>query len=236
MLCLALLPTALPGLGRRRWVVAAAVPLFLGLYLFNPFFLPHYAVPLAAPMAFLVAAGIHVVGGAPRSARLRRVAGASLTLGLVILCLRSLPELKSEAELPANGRPLDEAYTLPTVSLAEGLLRQEIRAPAVLLVRYRVGMSPDDEPVYNSDVAWPDDAPIVRRTTWARETRSCSATTGTGNRPGGFTCSTAATTHYTIWGRPSRPCARGAERTTRPAGAEVRAVNAVNSAVRPSDE
>jgi hypothetical protein len=161
-LLLVLLPVALPALGRRRWVVAAALPLFLALYLFNPFFLAHYAVPLAGPAAFLVAAGAHVAATAPASARLRKMAASALTLGVVVLCVRSLPEFKTENESPPNGRALDEAYDFPTVSLAEGPLRQEIKTPAVLLFRYHPGLSPHDEPVYNSDVAWPDDAPIVR--------------------------------------------------------------------------
>src|SRR5258708_33657281 len=47
-----------------RWVIVAAIPLFLLLYSFNPFFLFHYAIPLAAAAAFCV-----VLGAGPTSGR-----------------------------------------------------------------------------------------------------------------------------------------------------------------------
>jgi hypothetical protein len=150
----------------RRWVLAAPIPLFFGLYLFNPFFLPHYPIPLVAPLAFLAALGIHVIltwarGDPPNASpkptaafRWRNMATAALLAAFVVLCVRSLHELNPDIS--------DEAYALPTVTLAQGPLREAVHAPAVILFRYRPGLSPDDEPVYNSDVAWPDDAAVVR--------------------------------------------------------------------------
>jgi 4-amino-4-deoxy-L-arabinose transferase-like glycosyltransferase len=161
---LLLLPVGLVGLNRQRWVVAASIPLFFALYLFNPFYLPHYPVPLIAPLAFLAAVGVHgvltwarepVASPMPANGlRWRNMAASSLLLGCAALCVGSLPEL--------NPAISDEAYALPTVTLAEGPLRDAVQAPAVILFRYRPGLSPDDEPVYNSDVVWPDDAPIIR--------------------------------------------------------------------------
>src|SRR5205814_8613414 len=34
--------------------------------------------------------------------------------------------------------------------------------PAIVLYHFSPQDVPDDEPVYNDDVAWPDDAPIIR--------------------------------------------------------------------------
>ncbi len=151
---------------KQRWVVAATIPLFFGLYLLNPFYLAHYPVPVAAPLAFLAALGLHVIltwlrGDHPDdpsartiASRWRNIPTASLLAVFVVLCVRSLPELNSSIS--------DEPYPLPTVTLAQGQLREAVRAPAVILFRYRVGLSPDDEPVYNSDVVWPDNAAVIR--------------------------------------------------------------------------
>jgi hypothetical protein len=38
----------------------------------------------------------------------------------------------------------------------------QVAAPAVVLFRYAHGSPIIEEPVYNSDVVWPDDAPIIR--------------------------------------------------------------------------
>ena len=40
--------------------------------------------------------------------------------------------------------------------------RSRSAEPAVILFRYHPGMNFFEEPVYNTDVAWPDDAPIIR--------------------------------------------------------------------------
>src|SRR5207248_280056 len=71
------LPVALLALGnRRRWVVGAAVPLFVGLYLLNPFYLHHYVVPLAPAAALLAVVGVTTTAAAAPSPRLRRGLGA----------------------------------------------------------------------------------------------------------------------------------------------------------------
>jgi hypothetical protein len=43
----------------------------------------------------------------------------------------------------------------------EGSLKT-VQQPAVVLFRFAPGSSVDEEPVYNTGVAWPDDAPIIR--------------------------------------------------------------------------
>jgi hypothetical protein len=37
-----------------------------------------------------------------------------------------------------------------------------VRTPAVVLFTYQPGSPIPEEPVYNTDVAWPDNAPIIR--------------------------------------------------------------------------
>jgi hypothetical protein len=37
-----------------------------------------------------------------------------------------------------------------------------VQPPAVVLFRFGPRANPQEEPVYNSGVAWPDDAPVIR--------------------------------------------------------------------------
>ena len=154
-LLLALVPMGLPGmLRRRRWVLGAAAPLFFGLYLLNPYYLPHYTVPMVPALAMWVAAAGRGLEEATSSDGLRRFVTAWLAPATVVLCAGRLPELNSAVR--------DEWIDLPTVRMAHDTLPQAVQRPAVVLFKFRPGNSPHDEPVYNDDVAWPDDASIVR--------------------------------------------------------------------------
>jgi len=134
---------------RRRWVVLSAAPLFVTIYLFNPFFLAHYSVPLVPVMAFAVALGVNV---------LERGHNAFLTLMILAVCIASLPEFRHDihdGSVPA----------LPLMRLAHDQLAVAVHTPAVVLFRFHPSDDPAEaveEPVYNDDVIWPDDAPIIR--------------------------------------------------------------------------
>jgi hypothetical protein len=65
----------------------------------------------------------------------------------------SLPQL--------NAHVSDEPYRTPFLDYTQRVLAQ-IRAPAVVLFRFSPGCNVHEEPVYNTDVIWPDDAPIIR--------------------------------------------------------------------------
>ena len=57
----------------------------------------------------------------------------------------------------------DETFISPFMRAAKVDLptAADLRRPAVVLFTYRTGDPVDAEPVYNTDVAWPDDAPVI---------------------------------------------------------------------------
>jgi hypothetical protein len=75
-------------------------------------------------------------------------------LAAVLLALRALPEVDRNVS--------DARFRAGDVMYAAGPMRAAVRPPAVVLFQYAPGCDAHDEPVYNTDVLWPDDAPIVR--------------------------------------------------------------------------
>jgi hypothetical protein len=136
---------------RGRWVFFAAAPLFLLLYQLNPFFLPHYVMPLTAALAGCAAMGVRAAQDAwPRR---RGFIGVFLVQGVAFVALASLPEL--------NPKVRDAFIPMPLLGRVQDVVA-EIHEPAVVLFRFQIGSDIQEEPVYNWDVAWPDDAPIIR--------------------------------------------------------------------------
>ena len=157
----ALLPVGLLAVfaDRRRWAVAGAIPLFLLVYFFNTFFLEHYALVIAPAALLLVVLGIRRLAAAwPRRATSVR---AGLSVGLATVAVLSLPEFN--AFWGHDHRTGDETMTAPLMSMAKVGVRHatDFRQPAVILFTYRHGDPIVQEPVYNTDSAWPDDAPII---------------------------------------------------------------------------
>ncbi len=149
---LVLLPIGLLGvMARRRWVMALAIPLFIGLYVLYPPFLTHYAL-LAAPAALLL-----VVTGAgyvtETFGRRQGKAEAVLAAALLGLVLTSLSEL--------NPWLRDPNMDAPVLADVERKL-SEISRPSVVLFHFDPANDPNEEPVYNVDVPWPDDARVIR--------------------------------------------------------------------------
>jgi hypothetical protein len=159
-----MLPLAAVGLlnltDRRRWPLLATLPLFVLLYFFYTIFLEHYAIAVIPAVIVLCLLGIQLLADAwPRFA-------TEITSGLVVLiflaCITSLWEVNRW--LAPNHRVEDETFhsaalrdlheTIPTAS--------DLQKPAVILFRYHPGTNFFEEPVYNTDVAWPDNAPIIR--------------------------------------------------------------------------
>ena len=154
------LPAGLLGLltiGRR--VLAATLPIFIAVYMLNPFFLEHYSIVVASAMILLVLLGCEAAASAWPAIG----AKARPTLWAIVLTLSftSLPELYRL--MPSRGLPPgDELMDSPLLSLVNIELPLKLQKPAVVLFRqssreihYFI------EPVYNTDVAWPDDAPII---------------------------------------------------------------------------
>jgi hypothetical protein len=137
---------------RWRWVLLAQIPVFFILYALNPFFLFHYAVPMLAATAFAAVVGARVVAESVPATRANLVA-AFLTTALLLLACSALPGL--------NPGVRDSAPSTPLLVRVEQSLKS-IREPAVVLFRFAPGSSVDEEPVYNTTAAWPDDAQIIR--------------------------------------------------------------------------
>lgn len=137
----------------RCLVVCVPLVLFLGGYVLYPFFLSHYAISVAPGIILMI------LLGATMTIRAWPPFRAPLTLGLLAVSIAALPEFHPDR--------LD-AHSWPTTWFNYEQLPREVIAPALVLYRYVPGVYADgtgnyhDEPVYNVDVAWPDDAPIIR--------------------------------------------------------------------------
>jgi hypothetical protein len=157
---LLLVPVGLLGLGKdsRRWALAATFALFLLLYFNYAWFLEHYAVPFVPAVAMTVAIAPSVL-----RERLPRIGNWAYLAGILlvaIISLSMLPEL--------NSKVTDETFRSPMMRVLHDRVDGSDLAPAVILFRYHPELPQEGinsyniEPVYNTDVAWPDDAPIIR--------------------------------------------------------------------------
>jgi hypothetical protein len=144
------LPVGLIGLRRDpiRWGTWAAALLLPLAYAFYPSYLKHYGVPAAIAFLLLALTGAEV---------LRRTfprLSAPLVLFIAVLCVCSLPEL--------SRRP-DHFAHAPYLADINAKLSQLDHVPAVVLFKYESKRTDvHEEPVYNIDTAWPDDAPVIR--------------------------------------------------------------------------
>ena len=153
-----LLPAGLLALNDpRRLVVCAPAPLFIAGYMFYPLFLNHYCVTVMPGMIFCMLLGIVAIGNAwPKH---RALITTTLSLIVLGLAVTSLPEF--------HMHEYDDS-TWPVTTFNYDTLPAQVQTPALVLYRYwtqeDVGTERNfnDEPVYNLDVAWPDDAPIIR--------------------------------------------------------------------------
>ena len=152
-----------PGVNPSAWfdisaarVVVGIVPLFLVVYYLNTFFLEHYAILIAPAMLLLTVIGIHAVAAAWPTSRVR----SALSAAMLATCVLILPEYNV---LSPGHKTGDETVSSPFMVMAKQQLPQadDLKKPAILLFTYRFGDPLIDEPVYNSDVAWPDDAAVI---------------------------------------------------------------------------
>lgn len=138
---------------RGQWAILAAIPIFFALYLLNPIYLMHYAVPLSAAMALAVVLGARSVEWTIPFPAARRFAGSFLTASIVLLSIASLPQF--------NRHVTDEPYGTPLLDHVEKTLAR-VPAPAVVFFHFAPGCNVQEEPVYNLAMPQPDDAPIIR--------------------------------------------------------------------------
>lgn len=152
-----LLVTVPAGIGltlRRRgaWVLASVPLFFLAMYLFNPLFVSHYPLTVAPCVA------LWIVAGAAAWSR-RTGPSAWLAVAIAAVCIAALPEVNPAIHDAADPMPLLEVVEDELGSTSTSMT---IDGPSVVLFRFDPRTSVHEEPVYNSTVAWPDDAPIIR--------------------------------------------------------------------------
>jgi hypothetical protein len=137
-----------------RRVLWATLPLFFLAYVPHTFFLEHYSVAFAPAVLLGVVLGFRALQETwPRR---RDAIVSSSTMVVVVLSLSSLYELNRSVD--------DETFRSPMLKFVNEQLPYlaQVQRPAVVLFRWAEGENPIEEPVYNCDVAWPDEAPIVR--------------------------------------------------------------------------
>jgi hypothetical protein len=152
-LLIALLPVGLLGLReRRRWVVWLALPLFVLVYANYTFFLSHYALAIAPAVILNLLAGVEVVrrtwpGVSP-------LIGWTMTAVIAALALSALPEVNSSRR--------DQWFDAPLLRGVDKALAGIEHRPAIVLFKYDPERMIHEEPVFNTQTAWPDDAAVVR--------------------------------------------------------------------------
>jgi hypothetical protein len=135
--------------------------MFLLVYSGYSFILGHYIIITFAATILMTLLPIRFFTDTfPRQAGLFRT-----MLGLAIVVLAG-------ANLPQTDRIVhDQYFETPELEQIDARLRHNVSPPAVVMFHFninalidgkRVTDDPHEEPVFNTDVAWPDDAPIIR--------------------------------------------------------------------------
>jgi hypothetical protein len=151
---LILIPLGVLGLtARRRIALAAVLPIFVGFYVLNPFFLEHYAIPLIGSIALLVVLGVRNISNAIPTLRF------AISAMVIATCVTSLWEVNQLIERNSAKRVSDEVLSSGLLRKAHDTLAGE---RAIVLFKFDPKGNWKAEPVYNTDVAWPDDAEVIR--------------------------------------------------------------------------
>jgi len=135
--------------------------LFLIFYACFTYLLRHYLVVVAPAVILGVLLGVHAI--CDSCPRLRPWLVTLLSGMIVMFSLHAMPPLHRVAD--------DDPYDFPAI-IFNSRLALMVRMPALVLYHYdpnevvRYNSQPTsashEEPVYNVDVAWPDDAPVIR--------------------------------------------------------------------------
>ena len=151
---LLLLPLSIGALCRiDRRVIWAMLPIYIAFYAVFAYLLPVYCVVIAPIVIAWVLMGKAFIERIARGRRDWVVAAMSLVI--IVLSIAALPEIDHQV--------LDDGFLTPTMAFSYiELPRHVAEGRAVVLFRYHKGDNTNEEPVYNVDVAWPDDAQIIR--------------------------------------------------------------------------
>lgn len=146
---LGLLALRTPG----RAALWAGLPLLALGYTFHVVYLSLYAVAAAPATIFAVLCGVYV---ASRSLRPAAAGAVTAVLSCVLLAaaVSALPEV--------SGSRTDEFEGAEPLRRIDRALAPLADAPSIVLFRFGPGANPLAEPVYNTGVAWPDDARVIR--------------------------------------------------------------------------
>jgi 4-amino-4-deoxy-L-arabinose transferase-like glycosyltransferase len=134
---LVFIPVSLLATTRARWVLLGVLPLALAMYAMFAFLLAHYVVLMAPAIIFAVRDWVTTV----------------VVVVIIVFSLRAMPQF--------NRLVRDDVLDMPVTHFDHNLPRM-VQQPAIVLYRFNPSGNPHDEPVYNTDVAWPDEAPIIR--------------------------------------------------------------------------
>jgi hypothetical protein len=136
-----------------RAALYSTVPLSVFAYAFYTFASPHYQLSVTPGGALGVVLGIEALTRAFPAAR-------SFFRAFLVPCVLGI----SMTEMPQFNRyVLDDQWRPPEPRLIEDALAKIAHKPAVVLFHYTPHVdNPQAEPVYNTDVAWPDDASVIR--------------------------------------------------------------------------
>jgi hypothetical protein len=149
---LVLVPVGLLGLtDRRRCVMAAVLPGYFFIYALLTVFISQYCCLAIGGITLLIMLGARRVESAFPLNGITRV---FVPCGIVVATIFALPEVTYWI--------IDDRGHDMTVIEKDRELPKLIETPAVVMYKFSKGQSVHEEPVYNVDVAWPDDAPIVR--------------------------------------------------------------------------
>lgn len=145
--------------GSRRWALWFTAPLFVLVYAINPFFLDHYALLIIPALTLMILlSGQAIASSWPRY---QRQINAAFTAMIVMICITSTWEVSRLLGI-TSAPSMDEVYPAPLLKYVNAHLPGSVEEPAVVLFAFHTGEDFIQEQVYNMDVAWPDDAPVIR--------------------------------------------------------------------------
>lgn len=154
-----LLPIAVVGLateqrGTRAPIVVLLATLALFPLLYIPYFLflPTYVLPTAPAIIIGILLGAKVLANTWPSAK--RFATVALTIFITGISVASLPNWWHQAP--------EDVFQASLLASINQQLAALPHYPAVVLFKFDPARNIDEEPVYNADVAWPDEAKVIR--------------------------------------------------------------------------
>jgi hypothetical protein len=159
-----ILPLSLLAMWNRKfWLVWGMLPVYLLVLSFYAFTwdLPHYFVMVIPALILLQLLPIRFLTSTfpNRADMIHTMVG----LSMIVLALAAMPQL--------DRLVYDQYFARPELDQIDRDLATNVSAPAVVMFHYnkntivdgkKITNDPSEEPVFNSDVAWPDNAPIIR--------------------------------------------------------------------------